>query len=48
MNHGGESAGVAADLELRQRLDQSSSEMTPAAHAIADECAPIAAPVELL
>ena len=34
MNHGGESAGVAADLELRQRLDQSSSEMTPAAHAI--------------
>lgn len=30
MNHGGgESAGVAADLELRQRLDEASSHKTP-------------------
>ena len=34
MNHGGEAQGVAADLELRQRLDEASSHMTPTDHAI--------------
>lgn len=34
MTPGGEAQGVAADLELRQRLDEASSHMTPAAHAI--------------
>jgi len=34
MNVAGEAAGVAADLELRTRLDRASSHMTPADHAI--------------
>lgn len=34
MNTHGEAQGVAADLELRTRLDQASMRQTPLAHAI--------------
>ena len=34
MNHGGEAQGVAADLELRERLDRAAANRTAADYAI--------------